>query len=677
MIIDSLCSNLLTKHLMKKLLLTLAVGLAATSASAEVVFGYDFKHEFEPTAENLSGWIFRGPEGTPTGTYASFFNGYTPSTPVSIVGLDGTTDALFTNSQYKEGTESDTWCITPEFTITNDSEIIEFGVAVSGMSSRVRNNYYLYISEGGTDVADFTQVDASTITGSSNGAQYLNAGTRRIKLEGYNGKKVRLAFVNAGNSEGILGFYSITCGSWICNITPAAKFDYIFTDGNSDIKFDFTATAPETSTYAQVDFKTESGYTFSSRQRMAMRLNATRNCEAVISKPKISADTEAYTLTVTPEFDGARPLIIKGVLCKSDKKFDKPVVMEEQTGTWCGWCPFGAAALEVYSNTYDGKDGKKAIPIALHGGYAGEPMLISEEVSDYAVAFQSDFMSLTGGSYPYIVFNRASGGLPTNPASINLEDIFADKAFIKAELTNVYLDSDDTMSAKFNLTPAFTAPAAGINISVVVTEDEVTGNNADYNQNSYLDGQGITAEYVRSQFGAEWAEALSPFFGCGSVLNYTKAVYQHVARAAYPSLKGVEMGEAFVYDQVRSAQIDFRMPANVNNKENTNVILLVTNRGTGEILAADMMSYADFTSGSGVDTTDSDDSIEASLANGILTVATPSATLVEVFGIDGSLRLSRQISEGVSTFDLGADGGVVIVRLTADGISKTFKAVNR
>lgn len=677
MVIAGLCSNFLTKHLMKKLLLTLAVGLAATSASAEVVFDYDFRHEFEPTTQNLSGWVFKGPEGTPSGTYSSFFRGYTSSMPVSIVSLDGTTNALFTNSQYTQEIESDTWCITPEFTITNDTELIEFSVAVAGMSNRVRNNYYLYISEGGTDTADFTQIDASTITGSSNGAEYLNVGTRRLKLEGYNGKKVRLAFVNAGNSEGILGFYSITCGSWICDLSPIDKFNYIFTDPESNITFDFTATAPETTTYAQIDFTTEGGYSYSSRERLAMRLNATRNCEVVISKPEISADTENYTLTVTPEFDGARPLVIKGMLCKSDKKFDKPVVMEEQTGTWCGWCPFGAAALEVYSKKYDGTDGKKAIPIALHGGYASEPMLIPEEISDYAVAFQTDFLSLTGGSFPYIVFNRATGGLPTNPASINLENLFADKTFIKAELTDVYLDSDDSMSAKFDLTPGFTAPAAGINISVVVTEDDVRGNNTNYNQISNIDGAGYTAAYVSSQFGSDWAEALSPFFGCGSALNYTKAVYQHVARAAYPSLKGVEMGDAFVADQVRSAQIDFQMPANVNNKENTNVILLVTNRGTGEILAADIKSYAEFTSGSGVDTAESDDLLDASLANGILTVAAPSATLVEVFGIDGSLRLSRQVSEGLSTFDLGADGSVVIVRLTADGISKTFKAVNR
>ena len=78
---------------------------------------------------------------------------------------------------------------------------------------------------------------------------------------------------------------------------------------------------------------------------------------------------------------------VEGSVTAVDRQESVPrnVVMEEFTGTWCGWCPRGMRAVELLSEIY----GDRFIPIGVH----------------YNDVFES-------ADFKYILDNYASGGFP-------------------------------------------------------------------------------------------------------------------------------------------------------------------------------------------------------------------------------------------------------------------------
>lgn len=62
---------------------------------------------------------------------------------------------------------------------------------------------------------------------------------------------------------------------------------------------------------------------------------------------------------------------VTGLLDCSDLAFDRNVLVEEFTGTWCGYCPRGIVGMKYMQENY-ANDG--FIGIAVHGGNASEPM---------------------------------------------------------------------------------------------------------------------------------------------------------------------------------------------------------------------------------------------------------------------------------------------------------------
>src|SRR5437868_6692394 len=53
--------------------------------------------------------------------------------------------------------------------------------------------------------------------------------------------------------------------------------------------------------------------------------------------------------------------------------FTQKVMVEENTGAWCGWCVLGAEGIKTADEAYP----NRVNAIALHGG-SGEPMTVPE-----------------------------------------------------------------------------------------------------------------------------------------------------------------------------------------------------------------------------------------------------------------------------------------------------------
>lgn len=177
----------------------------------------------------------------------------------------------------------------------------------------------------------------------------------------------------------------------------------------------------------------------------------------------------------------------------------RAVLVEEGTGTWCVWCPRGAVFMDKLSDLYKGL----FIPIAVHNG-SSDPMLVPE---------YNTFMAFP--AFPNSKVNRGYLGDPSGAEDPFLTEI-SKPATAQFLVGSKYEESTKKLEISVEL--EFLAAASGNHfVSLVLTEDEIRGTTAGYNQaNAYAGGgSGPMGGY----------ELLS------NPVPASQMVYDHVARA--------------------------------------------------------------------------------------------------------------------------------------------------
>lgn len=651
---------------MKKLLLSLLGAAVGMSAYAGVNFPNDFRKEFEFDPATLNGWTIYAPAGIPTGEYGDVFEDYSPDNAVFLAARYNSETLCFvwSNSQYTNGQPSDTWVISPEFEVTLDKEVLAFTACVIGMDNAVQNNISVYISEGGTAKEDFKLLQNTTISGSVNGMYDFNTADKRLLLSNYKGKKVRLALVNEGNYLGIMGFANISLSSWYAAGYPASStFDEILTgaDGKETFNVSMQASTPVTTTRYNVEFKTSGGFTYSSTERRQLNLTTLANLNISIPDITLTQPMETYTFTLTPDYAGAVPFEITGKFISAERIYDQVSVLEEATGTWCQWCPYGAVALDYYSHKYPASGtGNKVIGIAIHDN---DPMQISTAISDYYPMFMT---TQVFPGLPFISFNRTVVDSPSpDPKFFGslIEQQQAQKSFVFGKLDKVYLNPENSedMVADFSVTATYGTSFRPMNVAVAVVEDNVQGRATGYTQSNALPGIGGENEAsILKNFGEDWLPYFQIYLDNPDRVSFIDIQYNHVARAIYPGFLGVGVPEQEA-GEIYSGKLSFSMPSNVMVEQNTKVVLLVTDSATGEIITADEMPYDNFTFESGVEKTVDASAFSWSINGNELRVESAVEGTATLYNIDGSLLATLDIRRGTNTFNLGLPNGIVLL----------------
>ena len=187
----------------------------------------------------------------------------------------------------------------------------------------------------------------------------------------------------------------------------------------------------------------------------------------------------------------------------------KLVIGEEATGTWCGWCPRGAVALNWMDNDYEGYwQG-----IAVHNG---DPM--TDAVYDNGMA---PYIS----GYPSGIVDR---GIDIDPGAFKND--FLQRIIIEPNgvITNGAELTGNTL--KVNLTVNFQNSVSGnYKLACVLVEDSVTGITPQYYQSNSYSGGGSGS--LLDVDGSDWANKPSN-------VPASQMVYRHVARGIAPSFTG-------------------------------------------------------------------------------------------------------------------------------------------
>ena len=272
--------------------------------------------------------------------------------------------------------------------------------------------------------------------------------------------------------------------------------------------------------------------------------------------PPVSG-TYDVTVSTDPDFKN----VIKTFEVTVQQPFNRKIVMEEGTATWCGYCVYGIETIKLLQEQYP----DNFIAIGLHNdsqmGVAENYQLILDKFT----GLPSSILNRAEIRYPDI---SCSNYIDKNSATATAK-IDASASFATADMDAVTVS---TLSSFLN-----SNNAANYKIAYVVVEDHV----GPFEQKNYLSGEtSIPSDYY--MYG--WAQ--SP--------EVVSMEYNDVARGIYPEVNGldgsipamIEAGKDYSY----SYTLD--LPTNIQNVDNIRIITLLINAETGEIMNADECEVA-------------------------------------------------------------------------------------
>lgn len=242
----------------------------------------------------------------------------------------------------------------------------------------------------------------------------------------------------------------------------------------------------------------------------------------------------------------------------------KKLVLEEATGTWCGWCVRGI----VYMDSIKKVNGSNVSIIAVHNS---DPMASFSSATTAYDALIGNYIS----GYPSMVIDRTYNADPSAAFSaysqLSNNFGFADVSFTKT-LAGTSLSVNATIKPALNLSGDYRA-------ILVVTEDSVHGTTSGWEQHNYYNG------YQHMVIGA------IDFYSQPSTIPAASMYYNHVARLVSPSAAGTanlpsSMTAGSTYNVALSGTLTSAMNAN-----RINVIVMLVDGTSGRILNSQNMYH--------------------------------------------------------------------------------------
>lgn len=216
-------------------------------------------------------------------------------------------------------------------------------------------------------------------------------------------------------------------------------------------------------------------------------------------------------------------------------KFQKNVLIEDYTGTWCGYCPRVAYAIELVEN-----QNINAVPVAIHRG--------NDPYNFAPASTLENMIGLTG--YPTAKLNRKVDWTYPEPYNVNqVKNQTGPNSDLGIAMTSSL--SNGTINLEVNT--KFAANMSSVKLVVYVLEDGLV-----YNQSNYT-----------SYYG-----------GTSTISNMT---HNHVLRAC---LTNDILGDSMTgttSSQIVSRTFNVAVPSNIANSNNISFVAFVVD-STGKAL---------------------------------------------------------------------------------------------
>lgn len=290
-----------------------------------------------------------------------------------------------------------------------------------------------------------------------------------------------------------------------------------------------------------------------------------------------------------------------------EKSADRVSVVEEQTGTWCGWCPRGHVALDLLNKQL----GDKVVTLAGHYTNSQsqvDPMNIlgdnitsqAEALADYGWVAMNLSSMLGGGGFPGAMFDRL---IATDPyVGINTKKgkngtyEFGATDLVKTIQEKIPSEADFSMTAswaddkntdiKVDLTTTFNYDRFGefpYGVAFVLSENGMTGKGATWKQLNYyskLAGVNGASDFNNPDMAA--------WFKGGS---YVSTTYDNVVVQAWNPLGTAAIVDKSQTDIIKGEAIPFSATLKVNsdliqNYDNLTLSALLVNLNSCAVVNA-------------------------------------------------------------------------------------------
>ncbi len=234
---------------------------------------------------------------------------------------------------------------------------------------------------------------------------------------------------------------------------------------------------------------------------------------------------------------------------------EKAVVIEEGTGTWCGWCPRGAVSMDYMTSTYP----DDFIGIAVHNG---DPMTVT------AYDNGANFSGFPGCNVDRALLDQTVSQAAFEAYYMDRTDMMVPvgiDAMISGTGSSVTIDATATFATIFS--------SGDFRIAAVITEDHVTGTSSGYNQTNY---------YANNANGP-----MGGFESLPSPVPAADMEYNHVGRALLGGYAGQSgsIASSITDGQAFSHTFNYTVPS-TSNRNNMHVVVMVLDNSTGEIVNA-------------------------------------------------------------------------------------------
>ncbi len=334
-----------------------------------------------------------------------------------------------------------------------------------------------------------------------------------------------------------------------------------------------------------------------------------------------------------------------------DNGYERRMLVEEWTGTWCGWCPQGIVGMEYMNATYP----DNFIGIAVHssnGPTAPDPFNLSSYINslnkNYGVVsgFPGSFVDRTvpvspTSQYFKLAYQLLAGN--TGFADISVKAAYTDDTKKKIDITTTTVFNYDKEEVNGILAES------NYGIAYVVVENGLAGRQANY--------------FAGGESGK-----------CGGWENMSSTVdwtFNEVARKidSFSGKPGsvpaeIKKGEEYEYTHTMT------LPTSIKDKANIDIIAILLNTTTGRVENAAKVHGPDYSGISGVIADGSN--VKVCAEAGSVTVA-GDCVAADVYGING-VKVASLAGEG----SVSLSAGMYIVRvLSADGAVKTAKVAVR
>ena len=334
---------------------------------------------------------------------------------------------------------------------------------------------------------------------------------------------------------------------------PISSVSYIITTNNDAS----TATPEVTVSLNNVAFNEEATFNVSFDTSVASE------CTKTVTITKVNGE---------PNEALAKDVTASGTFVIREFLIQRVPVVEEYTGTWCGWCPRGFTAMDMAHDAY----GDKVVLIAAHNG---DPM----EIADYNPVMAS--------SFPTAKLNRKQD-VNAHPATLPaaIEESFTDFPDGKVDITAKWNDEERTkIDIQVNSIFALAKNDANYGIALVLTNDGLRGSGSSWAQANYYN---TTHDAYLDEY----------WYGKGQYIS--GLTFNHVAVAAWNIKSGFDGSVPTSF--VAGEQLPFNYLADITgktviqNKDQLHAIALLIDRSNNQIVNAaqtDILPYGTVTPG--------------------------------------------------------------------------------